>query len=179
MDELARQRWDLGVACWCVNAPHEPSEINRVRATAAGLCAKVKVLPDHIFACPPGYPGVVRSALVDSFFVSVRTLLEFLLIHPPRKTDFTAARIKTGWTPQLTPTQSADLNAHWEAVSKHLVHFSAQRAEAVQVDEALVRALATDVLSVWDQFAAASRHPLVPLAADNHMYDKPASVATP
>ncbi|MGL5443161.1 MAG: hypothetical protein ACRDDJ_11905 [[Mycobacterium] stephanolepidis] len=136
------------------------------------------MLPDHIFAYPQPYPGVVRTAMIDSFFVTVRALLEFLLIRPSgHASDFTAASTLPGWTPQLTPTQKTDLIKRWNDVSAHLVHFSSQRPMPVEVNEAQMRALAADVLAVWDQFAAASQHTLVPLAVDNHRYDVPAAGA--
>lgn len=149
-------------------ASNLPPEISRIRMEATHLCAKVKVLPDHIFKNPSPYPVVVQTALVESFYVSVRTLLEFLGVRPDGR-DVGAATTLTGWTPNLTLAEKDQLLVHWDTVSKHLVHFSHARTRPVNAEEAEVRQLATDVLAVWDQFATASKHGLVPLAADNRI----------
>lgn len=146
-----------------------------IRDEAAHLCAKVKTLPDHIFKTPSPYPVVVQFALVESFHVAVRALLEFLLIRRPKgKKDVHAGLLIPGWAPTLTQAKLVELNAHWKTVSEQLVHFSASRPQPVEAVEAEVRQLAADVLAVWDQFAAASGHPLIQAAADNHIFDEPA-----
>lgn len=162
-----------------MNSPGKPPDPNdEIRDEAAHLCAKVKTLPDHIFKTPSPYPLVVQFALVESFHVAVRALIEFLRIHPTgHPTDVHAASLIPGWTPNLTQAKLDELNQHWKVVSEQLVHFSSARTQPVDAVEAEVRRLAADVLTVWDQFAAASQHPLILEASDIHFFDEPATGA--
>lgn len=156
----------------------QPDPNDAIRDEATHLCAKVKALPDHIFKPPSRYPVVVQFALVESFHVAVRALMEFLLIHETKNSnDVRASSVLSSWTPQLTPAKRRELNKHWKTVSEQLVHFSAARSQPVNAVEAEVRQLAAEVLAVWDQFAAASGHPLIPKAADNHIFDEPTTGA--
>lgn len=162
-----------------MNSPGTPPDPNdEIRDEAAHLCAKVKTLPDHIFKTPSPYPLVVQFALVESFHVAVRALIEFLLIHPSGcPTDVHAASLIPGWKPQLTQAKHDELDAHWKTVSSQLVHFSAARPQPIDTVEAELRQLAADVLTVWDQFAAAGCHPLILEASDIHIFDQPATGA--
>lgn len=152
-----------------------PDPNDEIRDEAVHLSAKVKTLPDHIFKTPSPYPLVVQYALVESFHVAVRALIEFLLIRPTgRPTDVHAASLIPGWAPKLTQAKSDELIKHWNIVSAQLVHFSSARTQPVDAVEAEVRQLAADVLAVWDQLAADSQHPQIPAACDIDIFDETA-----
>jgi hypothetical protein len=111
-------------------------------------------------------PVLIRQAAIESFYVNVRTLLEFFGVWQPKagqpkagqpKKDSTAVDILPTWSHNLTPAAEARLLEHWLDASKHLVHFSkTKRTQEVRPTEAYIRAVADDVLVVWDRFATLS-----------------------
>lgn len=134
-----------------------------------GIAAAVKVLPDHMFNT--SYPVVMQQAAIESFYVNVRTLIEFLGVRPAKGDVSAADTLPLGWTPTLSQPERAELLRHWDDASKHLVHFSKLRTTVtVDTEEPAIRRMADNVLAVWDQFAVASAHGLVPLRADLTLY---------
>ena len=111
------------------------------------------------------------EVILECFFVHVRTLIEFLGIRPPDPRDRSARDTftNTNWPPTFDAAQRARLDADWEMVSQHLVHFSKARVvhETGRVvvpstDRSSLERIANDVLEVWDQYATASNTLLVP-----------------
>jgi hypothetical protein len=114
---------------------------------------------------------LIRQAAGECFFVHVRTLIEFLGIRPPDPRDRSArdTLTNTNWPPTLDAALRARLDADWQMVSQHLVHFSKARV----VDETAASScraptavpwerIANDVHEVWDQNATASNTLLAP-----------------
>lgn len=123
-------------------------------------------------------PGIVQQACLESFFTNTRALIEFLEVRGARKSahDFFASDIAAGWSPSIDKQTQDRLEGHWDISSKHLMHFSKVRAvqdngTVVNVDTSMaaLEMIATEVLAVWDQFAAAADHPLAPQRADFSM----------
>ena len=69
---------------------------------------------------------LIRQAALECFFVHVRQLIEFLGIRPPDPRDRSARDTftNTNWPPTFDAALRARLDADWEMVSQHLVHFS-------------------------------------------------------
>ena len=69
---------------------------------------------------------LIRQAALECFFVHVRTPIEFLGIRPPDPRDRSARDTftNTNWPPTFDAALRARLDADWEMVSQHLVHFS-------------------------------------------------------
>jgi hypothetical protein len=114
---------------------------------------------------------LIRQAALECFFVHVRPLIEFVGIRPPDPRDRSArdTLTNTNWPPTLDAALRARLDADWEMVSQHLVHFSKARVvdETGRVvvpstDRSSLERIANDVLEVWDQYATASSALLVP-----------------
>jgi hypothetical protein len=102
----------------------------------------------------PQYPAVVRQAALDSFYVHVRTLIEYLEVpkppqSSPRPPDFKASGYVQGWTPPTDTARNARLNDYWTDASKHVVHFSQVRPLEGEKTDVEIRAIADDVLAVW------------------------------
>ena len=124
-------------------------------------------LPTKIFK--NNNSAMLRQASLDSFYVNVRLLIEFLEVQPAGR-DASAAdtlpTISPPWEPKLTKAERKRLRGYHEDTSKHVVHFSTLRTNEIQVNRLGIKQVAIDVLAVWDQFAVASAHPLVPKTAD-------------
>jgi hypothetical protein len=114
---------------------------------------------------------LIRQATLECFFVHVRTLIEFLGIRSPHPRDRSArdTLTNTNWTPTLDAALRARLDADWEMVSQHLVHFSKARVVdetghvvVPSTDRSSLERIANDVLEVWDQCATESNNFLVP-----------------
>lgn len=117
-------------------------------------------------------PVVAQQACVETFFTHVRSLVEFLEIKPTGKaSDFSAQSITPGWTPDIDPTTKDRLIGYWRDASKHVVHFSMERAASYDdASESTLAVIADDVLAVWDQYARATKHPFAPLRAEFKMF---------
>jgi hypothetical protein len=144
------------------------SDITKIRREATRIAAMVDRLPTKIFK--NNNSAMLRQASLDSFYVNVRLLIEFLEVQPDRR-DSSAAdtllNISPSWRPSLTAAERKRLVRYKEDASKHVVHFSKTlRTNEIQVNRPGIRQVATDVLAVWDQFAIASAHSLVPRTAD-------------
>jgi hypothetical protein len=134
---------------------------------ATRIAAMVDRLPPKIFSRSNSV--VVQQAALDSFYVNVRLLIEFLEVRADKR-DASAADTLPGvsppWTPTLTAAEKTALLGYHDDTSKHVVHFSIQRTHQIQVTKDGIQTIADDVLAVWDQFAIASAHPLVARRAD-------------
>ncbi|WP_432079674.1 hypothetical protein [Streptomyces sp. YPW6] len=109
-------------------------------------------------------PGVLRVACIESFWVNVRLLVEFLvkLTHDSRNAD--ARALVPDW--QKPTGDTADrLLKDWNTASAHVMHFANERApeDLADIDPITdedLKRVARDVRTVYDQFcqAADARH---------------------
>jgi hypothetical protein len=116
----------------------------------------VSRLPDAIHR--PDLDGVVQVACLESFFVNVRLLAEFLVVpHPDRGApkDFKAWDLTANWSP--TPANAVErLRNHWLLASQQVVHFSLSRIQdpnqPEHVDTSLqgLAQIRSDVTAVYD-----------------------------
>jgi hypothetical protein len=129
-------------------------------ARASVMAEMIEKLPAVLFPDEgPRPPLLLWQAGIESFFINVRTMVEFLGIRPPsRATDFSAKDVAHTWSP---PTMTGDdaatwtrLNDHWDTASKsvmHLTNFSVQ--SNVVPTRQLLDEIADDVLTLWERFA--------------------------
>lgn len=130
----------------------------------------VNALPREVH--DPTLPSLAQQACLDSFFVNVRALIEFLEIKPAAK-DFAASTVLPGWKPRVDAAEKQRLIDVWAVASHQLVHFGSHRVKhddgtSMPVDvslEALDR-IADDVLTVWDQYATKLDNSWSPRRAD-------------
>lgn len=131
---------------------------------ATRIAAMVDRLPPKIFSGRNS--AILQQAALDSFYVNVRLLIEFLEVRPAPG-DVSASKTLPHWPPpSLTTAERAKLERYHKDTSKHVVHFSTKRTNQIAVTPAGIREVKDGVLAVWDQFAIASAHPLVPRTAD-------------
>jgi hypothetical protein len=119
----------------------------------------IEKLPAACYA--NGVLPLMQQAGVEAFLVYVRTMVEFLGIHPDRR-DRAATDILPRWSPGGDPAARARLEGYWSTASAHVMHFGQLRTKqddntwvSVPVDESALEAIANDVLAVWDEFADA------------------------
>lgn len=135
----------------------EPGEHGAIRWEAMRVALMVQRLPALI--ADDGQPLIVRQAALDSFYVNLRTLIEFLKVPRPKQAhapDISADNITPGWQPSISDEQAKRLFGDWDGVSKHLVHFSAVRTDQIPKAAADIHRAADDALAVWDQLAEAN-----------------------
>lgn len=104
---------------------------------------------------------LLQQAALDSFFISVRALVEFLGVHPAPR-DRSAGNLLSTWTPPADQPLLDRLEDHWGIASRHVMHFGQTRTKAedgtvekVGVETADLERIADDVLTVWDAFVDA------------------------
>ena len=155
--------------------PHVPysafSPKARIRMEATRVAAMVDRLPDEIYS--QSNP-LIQQAALDSFFVNVRLLLEFLEACPQRGDKSASNTLGKGtvWpTAFLTRAKQRKLREYYKDTSKHVVHFSSKRTDQIVATKRKVRAIARTVLALWDEFAKVSSHPLVLKTADLKTFD--------
>jgi hypothetical protein len=102
---------------------------------------------------------LLQEAGVQSYFVNVRSLIEFLGIKPAPR-DRKASDLLPNWAPSVDQAAKTRLLQHWRTATKHLVHFGQVRTkqedgtvEVVNVEKADLQTIADDVLALWDEFA--------------------------
>jgi hypothetical protein len=102
---------------------------------------------------------IVANACLESFFVHVRLLAEFLIRRPPAK-DFSALDFL--WPVPTTPEAKRLADQWWNVASKHVVHFSRTRVpddiadvEVVQDVVGFMTEAARDAFAVAADFVAA------------------------
>lgn len=135
---------------------------------AARVAFLINVLPP--LAYDPALPLIVQGACLESFFVHVRAMIEFLEVKPTgRKSDYSASTLVADWSPSTDP-RNQRLVEYWETASQHLMHFSRKRVkqesgiwESPDVEPANLAAMADDVLAVWDEFATVLTNPFAPV----------------
>lgn len=146
-----------------------PSERTARILEAGRVAAMVDALLDAIYA--GDLSALVQQACLESFFVHVRGLLEFLQIKAAGpKRDFSASDVLVSWKPQTEQVSKEKLLGYWKIASSQLMHFSRNRVKqegvppvAVDTSHEALRAIADDVLVVWDQLAKQLNHPLAPM----------------
>lgn len=127
----------------------------------------IRALPQHAHVDNDALDGDVRVACLESFFMHIRGIADFLCCRPgftPDPRDFSARDFVPGW--QATPADAARrLAEHWDTASQLIAHFSRQRlqlvhdpAELTHLDTSLagLEAIADDADAVWKVFDAAS-----------------------
>jgi hypothetical protein len=131
---------------------------------ATRIATMIDRLPEEIHN--PDNSDLMRQAAVECFFVHLRTLVEFLGVRPQDRRDVFAR--DTFWELPEDAALIQRLNQHWLTASRQVAHFSQDRIMGPQVSTELadLKAMADDILAVWDSFAAASAHALVPKRAD-------------
>jgi hypothetical protein len=153
-----------------------PSERTARIQEAGRVAAMIDALPGSIYG--GNLSTLVQQACLESFFVHVRGLLEFLRVkESDASRDFSAADILESWAPQTEQSQRNKLIGYWKVASSQLMHFSHGRVRRdgkpdVEVDtsyEAL-QAIADDVLEVWDDFAKQLNHPLAPVRSEFSLF---------
>jgi hypothetical protein len=149
--------------------PHVPysaySPKAKICIEATRIAAMVDRLPPKIFSGRNS--GIVQQAALDSFYVNVRLLIEFLEVRPAIG-DVSASKTLPGWsTSFLTATDRKQLVGYHKDTSKHVVHFSRKRTNQLTVNTAGIRQVVDAVLAVWDEFAIQTgKSLLVPRRAD-------------
>jgi hypothetical protein len=137
----------------------------RIQMEATRIAAMVDRLPPKIFSGRNS--GVVQQAALDSFYVNVRLLIEFLEVRPAHG-DVSASKTLPGWsTSFLTAADRKGLEGYHKDTSKHVVHFSTKRTNQIAVNTAGILQVVDAVLAVWDEFAIQTgKYLLVPRRAD-------------
>jgi hypothetical protein len=143
---------------------------NAIRLEAWRIAEMIDRLPAVIF--DENNSELIRQAALECFFVHVRTLTEFLGIRQQTDSRDRSARDtlkNNNWTPTLDAALRARLDADWEMVSQHVVHFAKTRVldetgrvVVPKTERSDLERVADDVLAVWDQYATESNHHLVP-----------------
>lgn len=118
-------------------------------------------------------PVIVQGACLESLFVHVRAMIEFLEVKPTGHTsDYSASTLVADWSPSTDP-RNQRLVKNWETASQHLMHFSRKRVkqesdiwESPDVEPAALAAMADDLLAVWDEFATVLKNPFAPVRND-------------
>jgi hypothetical protein len=115
----------------------------------------------------PNYPAIVQNACLESFFVNVRLLAEFLQGKGRERSDFWATALLSSWTPEDGQLDER-LDQWWDLASKHVIHFGMPRLahheeDALNVTLDLLKSMRDDVLTVYRRFRSEYRISL-PLA---------------
>jgi hypothetical protein len=136
-----------------------PSWIASLAMEAAKTAETIEKLPAVRYPDDGVIVPLLQQAGVESFFVNVRGLIEFLAIRPATR-DRAASDLLPSWTPVVDAPTHARLEQCWLTASQHLMHFGQVRTKqedgtvtVVDVEKAALEAIADDVLAVWDQFA--------------------------
>ena len=116
----------------------------------------VEKLPAVCYPDDGAIVPLLQEAGVQSFFVNVRSLIEFLGIIKPAKEDRSASDLLPNWTPpEDDEARRTRLVQHWRTASQHLMHFGQARTkredgtvEVVNVEKADLQAIADDVLGL-------------------------------
>jgi hypothetical protein len=140
-----------------VTNPYVPdralSEVAKIRLEATRIAAMVDRLPDEIFKTSNS--TFIQQTALDSFYVGVRLLIEFLEVRPASG-DRSASDTLPGWSISfLTQAKRNRLHGRHRDTSKHVVHFSTPRTNRIQLNEPDIGKVADDVLAVWDEFEGA------------------------
>jgi hypothetical protein len=103
-----------------------------------------------------GLDGVTRAAFMESFWVNVRLLTEFLTRDPNSK-DWRARDFVPGWTSQDTAAV-ARLTDAWTLASRHVMHLSKDRTPDLPdigpVTAEQIQRIAEDCRAVYNEFRA-------------------------
>ncbi|MGW2936102.1 hypothetical protein ACWDA7_30590 [Streptomyces sp. NPDC001156] len=103
-----------------------------------------------------GLDGVLRVACIESFFVNVRLVAEFLTKGLDPK-DWRAPDFVPGFTSQDTAAIDR-LNDAWMLASRHVMHLSTKRtpdlADIEPVTAEQIQRMARDCRAVYDEFRA-------------------------
>ncbi|MFI8516790.1 hypothetical protein ACIGEZ_02990 [Streptomyces sp. NPDC085481] len=104
-----------------------------------------------------GLSGAVRVAVIESFWVNVRLLAEFL-VKGTGSRDWQARDFAPGWTATNAEARTR-LSEAWVTASRHVMHLSKDRTPAQlnavePVSAELYRQVAEDCREVYDEFVA-------------------------
>jgi hypothetical protein len=155
-----RVRWPT------VSPVRMPGEKDQMYAHAVYTKEMIRALPRYAaFDANEAPDGEVRAACLESFFMHIRAIADFLCCRSkPDARDFSALDFVSDW--QATPPDAAErLAGHWETASQHIAHFSRKRLQLVDdpaelthadTNRADLEAMADDAEAVWNAFVAAS-----------------------
>jgi hypothetical protein len=128
---------------------------------ATKVAEMIEKLPTICYPKDGAIVPLLQQAGVESFFVNVRCLLEFLGIHPAERDRSARDLLGSGWKPPVDKPTQDRLHEHWRIATQHTVHFGQVRTKAkdgtvetVPVERADLEAIADDVLTLWDKFVA-------------------------
>ncbi|MFE0640121.1 hypothetical protein [Streptomyces sp. NPDC058877] len=104
-------------------------------------------------------PGVLRVACIESFWVNVRLLVEYLVKFTTHPGNTDARALVSDW--QKPTGDVADrLIGDWNTASAHVMHFGKVRtpedlADIVLVSDEDYERIASDLRTVYDEFCRA------------------------
>src|SRR5271166_1352032 len=122
-------------------------EVKLARDEAHRSAEMVDRLPAAIFA--QGISPLMQLAGMESFFAQARTLIEFLLVKPAGRGDWTARHTlgsNSTWAPNVGALLEKKLITTWTLASQHLMHFSSSRAVPLNYGQADLEQIADEVL---------------------------------
>jgi len=128
---------------------------------ASVMAEMIEKLPALLFPDEGPKPLLLLwQAGIESFFVNVRALVEFLGIRGPSRfpTDCSATDILPTWSPPTNTGADAatwtKLNDHWETASTSVMHLTDFRVQSdVVPTQEMLDEMADDVLALWERFA--------------------------
>ncbi|MFB7424717.1 hypothetical protein ACFC0K_15740 [Streptomyces hydrogenans] len=108
-------------------------------------------------------PGVLRVACIESFWVNVRLLTEYLVKFTTHADDIHVHDLVPNWEEPVGEVADR-LKKDWITASKHVMHFSKQRtpedlADITPVSNEDHERIARDLRTVYDQFCQAAGAP--------------------
>ncbi|MFG3140928.1 hypothetical protein ACGFZA_32580 [Streptomyces sp. NPDC048211] len=138
---------------WASQLTPERRALHFIEYTAAQIDQLAPLLPDGL-----GMDEVVRAACIESFWVNVRLLTEFLT-HDKEKRDWRAVDFVPGWATTDAEAKSR-LKDAWVLASRHVMHLSKDRtpdhdavtpvtAEQYQQVARDCRAVYNELLTQW------------------------------
>jgi hypothetical protein len=140
---------------------------DQMYAHADSTMSMIRALPRYAaFDANDAPDGDVRAACLESFFMNIRAIADFLCCRPgkPDRRDFSALDFVPDW--QAAPADAAErLASHRKTASQHIAHFSRERLQLVDDPAELthidtnrkdLQAMANDAVAVWNAFVAAS-----------------------
>ncbi len=146
---------------------------------ASVMAEMIEKLPALVFPDEGPKPLLLLwQAGIESFFVNVRALVEFLGIRGLSRfpTDCSATDILPTWSPPTNTGADAatwtKLNDHWETASKSVMHLTDFRVQSdVVPTQEMLDEMADDVLALWERFAEqVEAHPFLWRRGQNNAF---------
>ncbi|MER8233643.1 hypothetical protein [Streptomyces sp. NPDC094049] len=143
-------------AWWNKNYPSDA----RTRAFVDMAMAQVEGCQNYL-AATNGIPGVVRVACIESFWVNVRLLVEFLVKLPNDPRNANARTLVPDWQ-KPTGGLADRLLKDWLTASANVMHFDKKErapkdlADVTPMSDEDYQRIARDVRTVYEQFCKAA-----------------------